>query len=214
MNKLIPRNKVLFQTKACVWNNLKILKLRKKKWFFFINFFKNQLSKNNKILNQNPESLKKLYKRKLLAKQKFKSFYGNLSERQIKNIFQKFKNKSNKIELYYSFFEKRLDIILLRLNIVSTIFEIKQLINHKKILINNKIINFSNYNLKIGDFIYIKKKNCKFNLNKNYEILKIPKYLEYNKKLNIVTLINNPKKEDIYYYFNNELNLIFESISK
>ena len=83
MNKLYKKNKIAFQTNENIWNNLKIFTLKKKKWKFF--------SKNvNETNKQKPKNLKELYKRRLLAKQKFKKFYGCISDYQLKNIFSSF----------------------------------------------------------------------------------------------------------------------------
>ena len=51
--------------------------------------------------------------------------------------------------------ESRLDINLVRLKLVKTIFQAKQLINHKKVKVNHKIINKPNFLLKKGDIIHI-----------------------------------------------------------
>ena len=51
--------------------------------------------------------------------------------------------------------ESRLDINILRLRLARTIFQAKQLINHKKIKVNNKIISKPNFILNKGDIINI-----------------------------------------------------------
>ena len=51
--------------------------------------------------------------------------------------------------------ESRLDINLVRLKLVKTIFQAKQLINHQKIKINDKIISKPNFLLEKGDIIRI-----------------------------------------------------------
>jgi ribosomal protein S4 len=48
-----------------------------------------------------------------------------------------------------------LDINLVRLKIAKTVFQSKQLINHKKVKINDKIVNKPNFLLKKGDVISI-----------------------------------------------------------
>ena len=51
--------------------------------------------------------------------------------------------------------ESRLDINILRLKLVKTIFQGKQLINHKKIKVNDKIVSKPNFILNKGDIISI-----------------------------------------------------------
>lgn len=52
---------------------------------------------------------------------------------------------------FCSLLERRLDVLLLRLGFVSTLFEAKHLISHKKIKINNRITSCFSRLLKKGD---------------------------------------------------------------
>ena len=150
MNKLNPRNKICFQNNRNIHKNLKLLKLKKKKW----NLFKKKLRYKKEI---KPEKRKKFFQKRLFEKQQLKNFYGCIHEYQIKNILKNLLKKQNKINVFQKFMillESRLDINLVRLKLVKTIFQAKQLINHKKIKINNKIISKPNFILKKGDIIY------------------------------------------------------------
>lgn len=196
MNKLYKKNKIAFQTNENIWNNLSILKSKKKKWNFF---FKN-VNNTNK---PKPKNLKDLYKRRLLAKQKFKKFYGCIADYQLKNIFSLFKQKEQAINLVAIFLEQRLDIVLYRMGFVSSVFEAKQLIFYKNIYINNILIKSSNYQLKEGDIIYVDKYKT--------NVKNIPVYLEYNKKLKKIIFLRKPEISEIEYPFSGELNLVAES---
>lgn len=151
MNKLRPRNKICFQNNRNIHKNLNLLKLKSKKW----NLFKKKLRYRKEI---KPEKRKKFFQKRLFEKQQFKNFYGCIHEYQLKNIFQKLSKKNKKINIFQKFMillESRLDINLVRLKLVKTIFQAKQLINHKKIKVNNKIINKPNLLLKKGDIIHL-----------------------------------------------------------
>ena len=151
MNKLKPRNKICFQNNKNIHKNLNLLKLKSKKW----NLFKKKLRYRKEI---KPEKRKKFFQKRLFEKQQFKNFYGCIHEYQLKNIFQKLSKKNKKINIFQKFMillESRLDINLVRLKLVKTIFQAKQLINHKKIKVNNKIINKPNLLLKKGDIIHL-----------------------------------------------------------
>nr|YP_009645897.1 ribosomal protein S4 [Pseudoperonospora humuli]QBX98955.1 ribosomal protein S4 [Pseudoperonospora humuli] len=151
MNKLKPRNKICFQNNRNIHKNLNLLKLKSKKW----NLFKKKLRYKKEI---KPEKRKKFFQKRLFEKQQFQNFYGCIHNYQLKNIFQKLSQKKNKINIFKKFvilLESRLDINLVRLKLVKTVFQAKQLINHKKIKVNNKIINKPNFLLKKGDIIYI-----------------------------------------------------------
>lgn len=151
MNKLRPRNKICFQNNNNPHAYLKISKLKKKKW----NLFKKRLKYRKEI---KPEKRNKFFQKRLFEKQQFKNFYGAIPEYQLKNLFRKLSKKDNKINTFRNFviaIEGRLDINLLRFRLTRTIFQSKQLINHKKIKINNEIVSKPNFLLKKGDVISI-----------------------------------------------------------
>jgi ribosomal protein S4 len=155
MNKLKPRNKICFQNNRNIHKNLNLLKLKSKKW----NLFKKKLRYRKEI---KPEKRKKFFQKRLFEKQQFRNFYGCIHEYQIKNLFQKLSRKKNKINIFQKFIillESRLDINLVRLKLVKTVFQAKQLINHNKIKVNHKIISKPNYLLQKGDIIYLLKNN-------------------------------------------------------
>ena len=151
MNKLKPRNKICFQHNRNIHKNLNIFKLNTKKW----NLFKKKLRYRKEI---KPEKRKKFFQKRLFEKQQFRNFYGCIHEYQLKNILQKLSKKDNTIKVFQQFLvllESRLDINLVRLKLVKTIFQAKQLINHQKIKINDKIISKPNFLLEKGDIIRI-----------------------------------------------------------
>nr|YP_009729767.1 ribosomal protein S4 [Plasmopara viticola]QHW07506.1 ribosomal protein S4 [Plasmopara viticola] len=151
MNKLKPRNKICFQNNRNIHRTLNLLKLKSKKW----NLFKRKLRYRKEI---KPEKRKKFFQKRLFEKQQFQNFYGCIHEYQLKNIFNKLLKKNHKINVFQKFvilLESRLDVNLIRLKLVKTIFKSKQLINHKKIKVNNKIISKPGFILQKGDIIQI-----------------------------------------------------------
>ena len=151
MNKLNPKNKICFQNNGNIHINLKLNKLKKKKW----NIFKKKIRYKKEI---KPETRKKFFQKRLFEKQLLKNFYGNISEKKFKNLNKKLKKNKKKKNIFKNFIlnlEHRLDINLVRFKFTKTIYQSRQLINHKKIKINNKIINKPNFFLKKGDIITI-----------------------------------------------------------
>src|SRR6478736_1595692 len=119
MNKFRPRNKICFQNNENIHANLKISKLNKKKW----NLFKKRLKYKKEI---KPEKRNKFFQKRLFEKQQFKNFYGCIPEYQLKNLYKSFSKRDNKINFFKNFLiklESRLDINLLRLRLVRTIFQ-------------------------------------------------------------------------------------------
>ena len=151
MNKLRPRNKICFQNNRNIHKNLNLFKLKSKKW----NLFKKRLRYRKEI---KPEKRKKFFQKRLFEKQQFQNFYGCLPQYQLKNILKKLSNKTNKINIFKNFvvlLESRLDINLVRLKFVKTIFKAKQLINHRKIKVNSLIISKPNFKLQRGDIVKV-----------------------------------------------------------
>jgi len=105
---------------------------------------------------------KKFTKRKthigqrIIDKQKFKLFYGNLRNYQLRQIYYKAIKMQGIFAInFLRLLESRLDIILYRSNFGLTYNIIRQCIIYNKVLVNNKIINKPSNLIKIGDKITI-----------------------------------------------------------
>lgn len=159
MNKLKPKYKINLQLREIISVHVNLERLKKKKWQKIKKNFE-FTSRNKKPFSQNtqlkPEKRKSFFNKRFLETQKLKFFYGCLSEYQLKNYFKKVNKKKNKGNLFQKLLvllESCLDITLVRLRVAKTIFEAKQLINHKKIKVNDQIINQPKYTLRQGDII-------------------------------------------------------------
>lgn len=94
------------------------------------------------------------YGKRLAIKQKLLKFYGALNQIKFKKyLLKQKKNKRDVFRNVINNIEKRLDVILFRSNLVSSIFDAKALILQRKIVVNNKIINKPSYKLKPEDKI-------------------------------------------------------------
>ena len=75
----------------------------------------------------------------LQAKQKLKAYYGNINERQFRNIYKKATMlKGDTSENLIGLLERRLDAIIYRAKFATTIFSARQLINHGHLKVNGK----------------------------------------------------------------------------
>ena len=75
----------------------------------------------------------------LQAKQKLKAYYGNINERQFRNIYRKaLSKKGDTTENLIALLESRLDTIIYRAKLAPTVFSARQLINHGHIRVNKK----------------------------------------------------------------------------
>lgn len=112
-------------------------------------------------INNNRISLSDFYKQRLIEKQKLKSIFG-ISEKYLKKVYNITLNKNQSL---YSFLCLRLDFQVYSLNLATTIYMAKQLINHGKIFVNNKKVTISSYICNSNDIIsYINNKNKKIEL--------------------------------------------------
>lgn len=198
------RTKVILKTSSNIWKiNIKHLKkkFKNKKWKIF---YKHRFNKF--IPRPDKRSLRTYYKERLIEKQKISFFYGCLTKKKLKKQYQ-----LNLSCLIVNVLEKKIENILFKFFSFKSIFEVKQLIKHKKIKINNQSINFSNYILKPGDFIeildYNKRLSTKF-------AIRLPKYIEYNSKINAFIYLRNPLINEILYPFKFKLKLMSEFLNK
>ena len=209
MSNLKKKYKIVKQTSENIWGNFeKIETFNTKQWKSIVRSLKDKNTKAS-IFNRKDNSLKTLYKRRLMNKQKIKSFYGNMSYKILKKYYViiKNKNKKNIMDNLLVFLETRLDIFLYRIGLFSSIFNIKQAINHKKIKVNGVIVSYSGYILKKGDYITY---DGQF-INKN--LVNMP-YSYVNKEKKIIIFLRNPDYKEIKYPFNMNKKFLFEYLNK
>ena len=158
------------------------------------------------------------YGTQLEAKQKMKFYYGNMNERQFRNIYRKaIQKKGNTSENLVSFLESRLDTVIYRAKFASTVFAARQLINHGHIKVNGKKVNIPSYKVKAEDSIEIKDKSKDIaNIigalsSKEREV---PEYIQLDTKNKTAKLVRIPKFADIPYPTVMEPKLVIEYYSR
>ena len=154
----------------------------------------------------------------LLAKQKLKSYYGNMNERQFRNVYKKaIMKKGDTAENLIGLLERRLDAVIYRAKLSNTIFSSRQLINHGHVKVNGKKVNISSYQVKEEDNIEIRDKSKQLALidialaNKEREV---PEYLQLDEKNKKVKFVRTPKFEEVPYPIVMEPNLVIEYYSR
>ena len=154
----------------------------------------------------------------LRAKQKLKSYYGNINERQFRNLYKKaIMKKGDTAENLIGLLERRLDAVVYRSKLSTTIFSARQLINHGHVKVNGKKVNISSYQLKEEETIEVREKSKKLALidialaNKEREV---PEYLQVDEKNKKVTFVRTPKFEEVPYPVVMEPNLVIEYYSR
>ena len=154
----------------------------------------------------------------LQAKQKLKAYYGNINERQFRNLYKKASMlKGDTSENLIGLLERRLDAIVYRAKLSTTIFSARQLINHGHVKVNGKKVNISSYQLKEEETIEIREKSKQLAFidvalaNKEREV---PEYLQVDEKNKKVKLVRTPKLEEVPYPVVMEPNLVIEYYSR
>ena len=154
----------------------------------------------------------------LQAKQKLKSYYGNINERQFRNIYKKaIMKKGDTAENLIGLLERRLDAVVYRSKFSTTIFSARQLINHGHIKVNGKRVNISSYQLKEDEMVEISEKSKKLEFidvalaNKERDV---PEYLQLDEKNKKVKFVRTPKFEEVPYPVVMEPNLVIEYYSR
>ena len=154
----------------------------------------------------------------LQAKQKLKSYYGNMNERQFRNVYKKaIMKKGDTAENLIGLLERRLDAVIYRSKFSNTIFSSRQLINHGHVKVNGKKVNISSFQVKEEDTVEIRDKSKQLAIidialaNKERET---PEYLQVDEKNKKVKFIRVPKFEDVPYPVTMEPNLVIEYYSR
>jgi len=154
----------------------------------------------------------------LQAKQKLKGYYGNINERQFRNIYKKAAmQKGDTGENLIGLLERRLDAVVYRARFSTTIFSARQLINHGHVKVNGKKVNIASYVVTEEDTIEIRDKSKQLAFidialaNKERET---PEYILMDEKNKKVTFVRTPKFEEVPYPVVMEPNLVIEYYSR
>ena len=158
------------------------------------------------------------YGNQLFSKQKMKFYYGDLTERQFRNIFKKASNtKGDTSQILIELLERRLDATVYRMKFVPTIFAARQLVNHGHVKVNGKRVNIPSFSVSDGDEISIKDKSKEINLiveSISSQEREIPEYLEVDVKEFKGRFLRAPLIHDVPYPVTMEPNLVIEYYSR
>ena len=158
------------------------------------------------------------YGTQLFAKQKLRLYYGDLTEKQFRNIYNKAsKTKGDTSQILIEFLERRLDVIIYRMKFVPTIFAARQFVNHGHVLVNGKRVNIPSYSASNEDVIELKEQSKQINLVQESIVSQereIPEYLEVDSKELKGRFLRAPLLHDVPYPVTMEPNLVIEYYSR
>nr|AWI70736.1 ribosomal protein S4 [Macropharynx peltata] len=110
----------------------------------------------NDLRNQSRSGKKSQYRIRLEEKQKLRFHYGLTEQQLLKYVRIAGKAKGPTGQVLLQLLEMRLDNILFRLGMASTIPAARQLVNHRHILVNGYIVDIPSYRCKPRDIITVK----------------------------------------------------------
>jgi small subunit ribosomal protein S4 len=181
---------------------------------------KSPLNERNYAPGQHGSNKKKPtdYGVQLLAKQKMKGYYGNLTERQFRRVFEKASRmRGDTSRNIIGLLESRLDAVVYRMKFAITVFAARQLVSHGHVTVNGKQVNIASYPVKPGDVIEIRQKS-----KESTVILAaiqsserdLPGYVDVDLKALKGSFVHVPKLEDVPYPVVMEPNVVIEFYSR
>ena len=154
----------------------------------------------------------------LQAKQKLKAYYGNINERQFRNIYRKaLSKKGDTTENLIALLESRLDTVIYRAKFAPTVFSARQIINHGHIRVNKKRVNISSYVVKSSDLIEIREKSKKLTVidgSLQSKERDVPEYIQLDDKNKTAKLVRVPKFSEVPFPVVMEPSLVIEYYSR
>lgn len=158
------------------------------------------------------------YGLQLMAKQKLKGYYGNVTEKQFRRYYKEAQRvKGDTSENLIGILETRLDAVVYRMKFVPTVFSSRQFINHGHIRVNGIKVNIPSYLVKPGDVVTVREKSRQMPmvlLAMESSERDLPDYIEVNANKMEGTFTRVPKLADVPYPVQMEPNLVIEFYSR
>ena len=158
------------------------------------------------------------YGTQLQAKQKLKAYYGNINERQFRNIYRKaLSTRGDTTENLIALLESRLDTVIYRAKFALTVFSARQMINHGHITVNKKRVNIASYVVKDTDLIEVREKSKKLTFidgSLQSKEREVPEYIQLDDKNKTAKLVRVPKFSEVPFPVIMEPSLVIEYYSR
>jgi small subunit ribosomal protein S4 len=154
----------------------------------------------------------------LRAKQKLKGYYGNISEKQFRAIYDEaVRLKGDTSANLIGLLESRLDAIVYRAKFVATVFAARQFVNHGHVRVNGKRVNIASYRVKVGDVVEVKESSRQLAFVMEATQMQerdVPSYVEADHKAMSAKFVRVPELTDVPYPSHMEPNLVVEFYSR
>lgn len=158
------------------------------------------------------------YGTQLMAKQKLKGYYGNISEKQFHRYYQEaIRRRGDTSENLIGLLERRLDAVVYRMKFVPTVFAARQFISHGHITVNGRRVNIPSFLVKEGDVVAVKEKSRDLALVLEAARLPerdVPEYMSVDLDKMVGTFVRTPLLADVPFPVQMEPNLVIEYYSR
>jgi small subunit ribosomal protein S4 len=154
----------------------------------------------------------------LMAKQRLKGYYGNISERQFRRYYEEaIRRKGDTSQNLIGLLESRLDAIVYRMKFVPTVFAARQFVSHGHVAVNGRRVTIPSLQVKVGDKVEVRSKS------KDLAVIKeavesperdVPDYIEIDHGKLVGGLKRMPALSDVPYPVQMEPNLVVEFYSR
>lgn len=154
----------------------------------------------------------------LQAKQKLKGYYGDITEKQFRNLYaEASRRRGDTSENLIGLLEQRLAAVVYRMKFVPTVFSARQIVSHGHVLVNGKRVTVASYQVRAGDTVEIQ------DVMKTNDIVlaaadsperDVPDYMQVDHTAMKGTFIRVPAFSDVPYPVQMEPNLVIEYYSR
>ena len=158
------------------------------------------------------------YGQQLKAKQKLKGYYGSITERQFRRVFEEANRlKGSTSEHIIGLLERRLDALVYRAKFVPTVFAARQFVSHGHVSVNGRRVTIPSYRLRVGDVVEVREGSRDMVLvleaTKSAE-RDVPDYIEADHSKLTAKMVRVPALSDVPYPVQMEPNLVVEFYSR
>ena len=154
----------------------------------------------------------------LRAKQKLKGYYGSITEKQFRRIYNEaVRRKGDTSENLIDLLESRLDALVYRMKFVPTVFAARQFVNHGHVMVNGRKVNIGSYRCKPGDVVEVREKSRQMNLvldAVDSSERELPDYVNVDHEKMKGEFTRVPALGDVPYAVQMEPNLVVEYYSR
>ncbi len=154
----------------------------------------------------------------LMAKQKLKGYYGNISEKAFHKYYEEaVRRKGDTSENLIELLERRLDAVVYRLKFAITPFAARQLVSHGHVMVNGKKVNIPSFQVKDEDVVEVREKSKQLavvlDAAQSAE-RDVPEYVEVDHRAMKGKFLRAPKLADVPYPVQMEPHLVVEFYSR